>query len=470
MQMHHLIALFSLCFSRGAWGGAIVGAGTALPAQLFADAQFAYRFTSPTVELQYYPSESQAGVCRIESAITECDPSDTRAPNSLDFASSIGALNQSDYDDYPDIQLYPVLATAIVPVYNLKGVQGLILSTTVLSQIFSGQISTWDDSRIKLLNPNFTTWKVPANQSIQLVVLQESNDVTMAFKTALLDFSKTFSNYVEMSARPSWGNLTNPTMVRGAESLLSYVLQTPWTISYATLKHAVAANATQVTMSKSGSVTVQASLDSTTFAVLETGSNFGNRKSGSGSGSGSYNNGNGNGGSSNYNNYNKTQAVPSRLYADLSNAKGDNAWPIVAYVFVVLRKSTLRSGGTCDTVRNVVAFWYWFLTASVIDNIAQDHYFARPAEVVRNLVVNRLITDVTCNGQLVFQAQQSFPVMAAGQVSVGPVLQQLAAVYTIDLPQVSFGYTSAALNTSDAVAAALGANQFVAVRQPGLAP
>lgn len=30
-----------------------------------------------------------------------------------------------------------------------------------------------------------------------------------------------------------------------------------------------------------------------------------------------------------------------RLYADLSNAKGDNAWPIVAYVFVVLRKSTL---------------------------------------------------------------------------------------------------------------------------------
>lgn len=50
------------------------------------------------------------------------------------------ALNQSDYNKYPDIQMYPVLATAIVPVYNLNGPQNLILSTTVLSQIFSGQI------------------------------------------------------------------------------------------------------------------------------------------------------------------------------------------------------------------------------------------------------------------------------------------------------------------------------------------
>lgn len=56
-------------------------------------------------------------------------------------ASLTTILNQSDYDAYPDLQMYPVLATAIVPVYNLKGVKGLVLTRTALAQIFSGQIT-----------------------------------------------------------------------------------------------------------------------------------------------------------------------------------------------------------------------------------------------------------------------------------------------------------------------------------------
>eukprot|EP00667_Euglena_gracilis_P014498 EG_transcript_15027 len=246
-----------------------------------------------------------------------------------------------------------------------------------------------------------------------------------------------------------------PTKIKGSEALLTYVLQTPWTISYAILKHAVAANATQVLISKSGGAIVQASVDSTTFAVLERGSRFGS------SAASRYSNGQ---------LLNVTQWDAARLVADINNARGDNAWPIVAYTYIVLRKSTLRSGATCSDVHETVAFWYWFLTVSVIGSIARDNYFVQPSDAVRTLVVQRLITDVTCNGQPVFQAALSLPMMAAGQASVGQALRQLAAVYTINLPQVSFSYASTVLNTSDAVAAALGANQFVAVRQPGLAP
>eukprot|EP00668_Euglena_longa_P026143 GGOE01032704.1.p1 GENE.GGOE01032704.1~~GGOE01032704.1.p1 ORF type:complete len:1098 (-),score=352.84 GGOE01032704.1:1382-4642(-) len=438
MQPLYLLWGLLLC-SRATWGDVIVGAGTTLPTPVYTDAQFAYCFVNRDVELQFYASESQAGICRIESAADECDPSDTRAPSNLDFAASTAILNQSDYDKYPDLQMYPVLATAIVPVYNLKGVQSLVLSKTALAQIFSGQITTWDDSRITANNPNFSHWNIPANQKIQVVVRQESSDITMVFKSAMSAFSTSFVNYVDVSPSPTWGNL-NFTKVEGYEAVNSYLLLNSWTISYSVLKYAIDANLPRALILKGSNIIVEASLKSTTFAVLEMGLDFGNNGDNE-----------------------------SRLTADLNNARGVNAWPIATYTYVVLRKSTLRAGATCDTVRQTVAFWQWFLTADVIQSLAESHYFAQPPKVVRDIVVGRLVSDVTCLGQLVFQAVTS-QVMAMGETSVAGVLQALQEVYATIDPQMALQYTEGTLNTSSAVAAALTTNHFVAVRQRSLAP
>eukprot|EP00667_Euglena_gracilis_P000329 EG_transcript_328 len=475
MRGLRLLALALLAGAAGAAGDAIVGAGTALPAAVFADARSAYRFATPGVEVQYSAGESRAGICRLEAFAAECGPADTLqgpALDGVDFAASAVALNQSDYTKYPDIQMYPVLATAIVPVYNLNGPANLILSTTVLSQIFSGQIKAWDDRRIKSSNPNFTSWKVPTNQSIELVVLQDASDTTAVFKTALYSFSRTFANSVEVSGRPSWGNLT-PTRARGPEALTSYVFRTPWTLGYAPFQHAVQCNVSQVMVSKSSGVAVQASLDSITFAVLEKGSSFGGsrgRSYSSGASGSSWSGGSSGSYSRSSNVSYSSQNVAYRLTADLTNARGDNAWPIVTYNYVVLRKSTLRAGATCDTVRATVAFWQWFLTATVIESVAQDHYFVQPPDAVRSMVVQRLAGDVTCAGQPVAQVAVVRQEAAAGEASVSEVLQQLTEVYMADRAQVLFSYAAGSLATPAAVAVALGANQFVAVRRPGRGP
>eukprot|EP00667_Euglena_gracilis_P013005 EG_transcript_13385 len=419
-----LLLLLAVAHPGPACAGPIVGAGTAVAAPLITDALFAYRFASSGAGLQYYGSESQAGLCRIEDAATECAPDDARAPAGIDFAASISILNQSDYDMYPDLQMYPVIATAIVPVYNLKGVQGLVLTRTAVAQIFSGQITTWDDSRITSYNANFSQWGIPPKQRIELVVHQELNDVTLVFKSAMVDFASTFSNFVNVSAQPTWGTL-RVTKKQGHEAMLSYVLRTPWAISYAALMHAMEANVPRALIWKGTGMVVEASVKTTTFAVLEMGLDFGN------------------------NGDNETH-----LTADLNYARGVNGWPIASYVYVVLRKATLRAGATCDTVRQNVAFWQWFLTAEVISSIAEAHYLVQPPAVVRDLVVQRLVSDVMCGGALVAQEGQALQVTAAGEASLSHVLQQLAGVYATEDSQLSFGYTSAALNTSDAVAAA----------------
>lgn len=60
-----------------------------------------------------------------------------------------------------------------------------------------------------------------------------------------------------------------------------------------------------------------------------------------------------------------------RLTAELSNAQGVNAWPIVTYMYLFLRKSTLRRGATCAYVKENVAFWQWFLSADVAREVVK---------------------------------------------------------------------------------------------------
>lgn len=68
MRGLRLLALALLAGMAIAVGDAIVGAGTALPVAVFADARSAYRFATPGVEVQYSAGESRAGICRLEQA------------------------------------------------------------------------------------------------------------------------------------------------------------------------------------------------------------------------------------------------------------------------------------------------------------------------------------------------------------------------------------------------------------------
>eukprot|EP00667_Euglena_gracilis_P029528 EG_transcript_39230 len=153
-------ALLLLTLGSPASGAALQGMGTTLPSHVYLDSPFSYSFVQPATQVQYYARESQAGLCRLMSHSAECDPQDTDAPIDLDFAASTSTVKPAYYQKYPDLQMYPTLAAAIVPVYNLNGAEGLTLSKTALAQIFSGQIRSWDDVRIRDTNPNFTSWNV----------------------------------------------------------------------------------------------------------------------------------------------------------------------------------------------------------------------------------------------------------------------------------------------------------------------
>eukprot|EP00667_Euglena_gracilis_P021076 EG_transcript_22968 len=253
----------------------IVGVGTTMPSHVYRLSPFAYSFAQPNTQVTYYASEADEGLCRLTSSGNACPSGDSTLPNNVDFAASTITLSQAYYAKYPDLQMYPTLAAAICPIYNLPGTQDLVLSTTALAQIFSGQIRTWDDPRIQATNANFSLWNVPAGQPIEVVVRQEDSDVTAVFKRALAMLWSNFSTLANESSTISWGNLTS-TVKEGTEGVNTYVLRTPWTISYSIHDDASDFNIPQARLLKAGNVVVEASDTSTLYAMLEMGLSFGN--------------------------------------------------------------------------------------------------------------------------------------------------------------------------------------------------
>eukprot|EP00667_Euglena_gracilis_P019577 EG_transcript_21018 len=298
------LLLLLFCLSPGmVMASLLIGAGSILPSRVILDAQVAYRFVQSTTQVQFYPSDSGAGKCRIMNYTAECSPTDKRAPEYIDFAIGASMFTAENYERYPDLQMYPTVVAGLVPIYNLNGSRGLALTRPVLAKIFCGQIRTWDHPDIVATNPNFTAWKVPPGQPIELVVRRESADLTVAFKRAMAAFWPDFLTYADPNATSTFGSALT-TRKDGYESTNTYLIQTPWTISFTPYGYAQDFNAMQAKMVQSSGSTIECTLTSITYAVLEMGLSFGNNGD-----------------------------DPSRLTADLSNAQGVNAWPINTYMY-----------------------------------------------------------------------------------------------------------------------------------------
>jgi phosphate transport system substrate-binding protein len=96
--------------------------------------------------------------------------------------SPVPAKEQADLKGKA-ILYFPVQIGPIAIAYNLQGVTGLKLNASVLSQIFQGQITTWNDSAIAALNPGVTL----PSEKITLAVRSDGSGTTQNFSQYLVD-------------------------------------------------------------------------------------------------------------------------------------------------------------------------------------------------------------------------------------------------------------------------------------------
>jgi phosphate transport system substrate-binding protein len=124
---------------------ALVGSGSNLPTPLYSQWVEEYNRLNPKVQVRYLSTGTVKGIDDITRGVG-------------DFAA--GEVPMSDEQmkgtTTPILQL-PTVLVAIVPIYHVPGVKGsLHFSGTVLADIFLGTIKSWDDPKIKEINPGQT--------------------------------------------------------------------------------------------------------------------------------------------------------------------------------------------------------------------------------------------------------------------------------------------------------------------------
>jgi phosphate transport system substrate-binding protein len=193
------------------------GAGATFPAPLYEKWIQAYRQVDPRVSISYDAVGSGEGQRRFQSG-------------SVDFGASDAALTDEQMARVQaGARLIPASAGIVVLAYNLPGLDGpLRLSRDVYVDIFARRIRTWNDPRIRVVNPGLTL----PNRTIALVARQDGSGTTFALTNHLAAISEAWrdrgpgvGNLVDWrgAAMLARGNEGVAGRIRGSEDSIGYV-------------------------------------------------------------------------------------------------------------------------------------------------------------------------------------------------------------------------------------------------------
>ena len=230
------IAGAALAFGLSAAGTAsaadITGAGATFPYPIFAKWAEVYKKETGT-GLNYQSIGSSGGIRQIRA-------------KTVTFGASDAPLKGEDLDKDGMVQ-FPVILGGVVPVINLEGFKPGELRVTgeVLADMFSGQVSKWNDPKIAALNPG----KTLPNQSITVVHRADGSGTTFIFTDYLNEVSKDWAAKVGKGAAVKWpaassvggkgneGVAANVSRVKGAIGYVEYAYAKRNNIPYLQLQN-----------------------------------------------------------------------------------------------------------------------------------------------------------------------------------------------------------------------------------------
>jgi phosphate transport system substrate-binding protein len=197
----------------------LTGAGATFPYPIYSK-WFDVYHQKTGVSINYQSIGSGAGIQQIKAG-------------TVDFGASDAALSDERMRDLPrPIIHFPTVAGAVVLAYNLPDLKGrLQLTPAVLSDIFMGKITTWNDKRLAAINPGMAMPAAP----LLPVHRSDGSGTTNIFTMYLSAVSAEWMNTVGYNTAVSW-----PAGIggKGNEGVAGLVRQQPGSIGYVELAYA----------------------------------------------------------------------------------------------------------------------------------------------------------------------------------------------------------------------------------------
>jgi len=325
----------------------LTGAGATFPLPVYTEWIYAYQYVDPSVTLNYQGTGSGGGKKSI-------------IDNTVDFAGSDSVLKAEEYTSGKDLQMYPMLAGAVVPIYNIEGLdptKPIILDGATLAGIYTGKITKWNDVAITALNPGVTL----PDKTITVVHRSDGSGTTEMFTNALSSFSDDWKNGPGAGASVEWpvDKAGNGVGGKGNQGVAAAVQNTPDSIGYVELSYAIANKIAYAQMVNKAGKTVTANAESLASAMAD---------------------------------YSKT--FTDKLTNIIVNGAGEKTWPIAGYTYMILHTANMQD---CVKAQKLLAFLQWALTDAAAAKRASDLGYAVLPPVVRDQVLAKM-GEVTCQG------------------------------------------------------------------------
>jgi len=329
------VKLFSRSTLRGAVIGAaamllggtamaadITGAGATFPAPVYAKWADTYK-KETGIGLNYQAIGSGGGINQIKA-------------KTVTFGASDMPLKTEDLDAAGLVQ-FPMVMGGVVPVVNIPGIEPgkLVLDGDTIAEIYLGEITKWDDEKIKKLNPDL---KLPGTD-IAPAYRADGSGTTFLFTNYLSSVNAKFKDTIGASTSVQW-----PTGLggKGNAGVAGAVQQTEGGIGYVEYAYVKQNKLTYTRMVNKDGKTLEPTIK--TFQAAAANADWANAKS---------------------------------YYVILTNQPGAESWPITGASFILMYKQPQDAAAAATALQ----FFAWAYGKGTPEAEGLD-YVAMPEAVV----------------------------------------------------------------------------------------
>ena len=207
-----IAALAAAAVAGGAHAADISGAGATFPYPIYSKWADAYK-KQTGVGLNYQSIGSGGGIKQIKA-------------KTVTFGASDMPLKPQEVKEAGLVQ-FPMIIGGVVPAVNVKGVQPgqMVLDGVTVASIYLGEITKWNDARIKKLNPRLTL----PDTAIAPVYRSDGSGTNFLFSDYLSKASPKFQQTIGSSTSVQW-----PVGIgaKGNEGVANMTTQTDGAIGY----------------------------------------------------------------------------------------------------------------------------------------------------------------------------------------------------------------------------------------------
>jgi phosphate transport system substrate-binding protein len=299
------------------------GAGATFPYPLYSKWVAEYQKLEPTTRINYQSIGSGGGIRQI-------------AERTVDFGATDAPMTEAELAKLQQPILHlPMTLGAVVLAYNVTGVTDLKLTAELIAGIFAGEIKSWDDAKIKAVNPSA---KLP-HEAISVTYRSDGSGTTAVFTEYLSKISPAWASKVGAGKSVKFPAGLG---AKGNEGVAGQLKTTPFSIGYLELAYAKQTGTTYATLRNQAGKFVEPSLQGISAAAASVGA-----------------------------------SLPDDMRVSIVNAPGEDAYPISAFTYLLVYQQQ------ADPVKGkaLAKFLWWAIHEG--QRMGPPLYYATvPAEIV----------------------------------------------------------------------------------------